>query len=392
MKESCKRAKESSLEDSRHFLRIALLGNDPADEQWSILEYGRQLQPALSGLIGARGDVALLVPQAKGARAWLRGCRVGRAAAMYESRYLLYPKLLKGEGKRQIYHILDHGNSWLIRYLDPARTVVTCHDLIPLILRHRGESLWPWVSGRLFRHAVSGIAQAAAILTNSSCTRNDLISRLGIPPDRIHVVPLGLNPGLRPPAADEEVVSARAALGLPREQILLHTGQPVFYKNIEGLLRSFQILLRRGEAVWLVRAGGYLRQGQRCLARRLGVAHRLLELGPLSHEKLYLLYRAADLLVFPSWYEGFGLPPLEAMASGLPVIVSNRGALPETVNGAGLVVDPKDPAQLADAVHRLLKDSVLRLGFRAKGLIQAGRFCWEETAIKTLQIYQALLA
>lgn len=370
-------------------LQVTLLGNDPADEQWSMLNYGTQLQKALIAVLRDPQRVTLISPDTRRSGRWLRHWRIGRGAATYWSRYLRYPPLLKRLEKPENFHILDHGNGWLIRYLDPQRTVITCHDLIPLIFRNHRDSIFPWISNIAYQQVLAGLTQAAKILANSSCTRDDLVRHLKIPADRIHVVPLGIDEIFRPPTDPQQALAARASLGLPWETLLLHVGQNVFYKNLEGLLKILRILLDRKESVWLVRAGPLFNSRQRQLAQRLQVTNRLIELGPLPPEKLRLLYQAADLLVYPSWYEGLGLPPLEAMASGLPVVVSNRGALPETVGDAGLVADPDEPSRFADAIQRLTHDFSLRARFISSGLARAAKFRWETAALETLRIYRS---
>ncbi len=369
---------------------ILLLGNDPGQQQWSILDYGEQLRRHLTLLVGRQDSVTLLAPNTQRKGLWLQRWRIGRAITTYGSRYILYPRLIRGRSA-DIFHILDHANSWLIRYLDPTRTVIFCHDLIPLILLDKRNSLFPRFSDATFRHAISGLHCAAAILANSTCTRQDLMTRLGIPESRIHVIPLGIEPDLRPACSTEEVEEARAAFTLPEGSHVLHVGHPAFYKNIEGILYSLEILSHRGKTVWLVRAGPPLYRNQRGLARRLGISHQIVELGPLSRKKLRQLYWAVDLLVHPSWYEGMGLPPLEAMACGLPVVVSNRGALPETVGEAGLYVDPASPQEIADAMERGLRDSSLRAGLKKRGLKRASQFRWETTAQQTLEVYRRVL-
>lgn len=370
--------------------RIVLLGNDPADGQWSMLEYGEQLQKTLASLAGNDLKITLRFPDSRRLSPWLRRGPWGRAAAMYLSRYLLYPPLLRKENPG-LAHILDHGNAWLIRFLDPSRTVITCHDLIPLVLKDQRRSVLPWLSERAFGQVLSGLRTAARIIANSPCTRRDLISILGCRPEKISVIPLGLDSGLRPASSPQETAEIRASFRLPPEKLLLHVGQNVFYKNIEGVLETLGVLAHRGEPVRLVRAGSLLRPEQRVLARKLGVEDLLIELGPLSRTQVHRLYRAVDLLVYPSWYEGLGLPPLEALVSGIPVVVSNRGALPETIGEAGLLAPPDAPEQIADAVQRLLHDGDLRENLRVRGLERASRFRWEETAERTLAAYDQLL-
>ena len=379
------------MTERRDSQRILLLGNDPADQQWSILDYGDHLRASMAQLVGRDWEVILRAPDTRKAGWWIRRFRAGCALATYQSRYIHYPRLLRGL-KADLYHILDHGNSWLIRYLDPKRTVVFCHDLIPLLFRDWGWSLWPWVSGRAFRHAIQWMSRAAAIITNSACTRRDVITHLKYPADRIHVVPLGLDPELHPPPTPAARKEARKAFHLPDGPLLLHVGATAFYKNVEGVLQSLRILLERGEAVRLVRAGEFLRQGQRRLAQKLGVADRVMEMGSLPRAHLRRLYHAADILVYPSWYEGMGIPPLEAMASGVPVIASNRGALPETVGEAGILVDPGAPELWADAIQRVLGDTTLQADLKTLGLARASEFRWEETAEKTWAVYRTILS
>ena len=371
--------------------RIALLGNDPGDCQWSMLEYGSHLYQRLCSQYSGQMHFTLNFPDTRKSGLRLRQWRIGRAAATYTSRYLLYPRILR-RIQAETYHILDHGNAWLIRYLDPTKTVVTCHDLIPLILSDRQRSLCPWFSQRAFRQALTGLTRAAKILANSQKTRQDLIAQLRCSPDRIEVIPLGIDPCLRPPSSPEEVQAARRAFGLPdREILLLHVGQNVFYKNIEGLLQAMNLLCQRGQPVRLVQAGSFLNSIQTEIAARSGLKNRPIELGSLPREKLRQLYWAADILVYPSWYEGLGLPPLEALACGLPAIVSDRGALPDTVGGAALVVNPDSIEQIADAVERLLHDPTLRQELRSRGVARAAHFRWETTAERTFQIYRSLL-
>lgn len=370
-------------------VEVTLLGNDPGDSQWSMLHYGEALLYELSVLLGPSSQIHLIHPDSQQVWEKWRRFRLGRAAATYGSRYLLYPHLLK---KRPpgITHILDQGNSLLIRYLDPSKTVITCHDLIPLIFRKQIRSLWPWISKAAYRQSLAGLTQAAAIIANSPCTRRDILSWLGYPSERVHVIPLGLDPLLKPPSTPNEVENIRATFRLPEGKLLLHVGNTAFYKNIEGLLQGLKIILDRKEPVWLIRAGHPLGRSQRRLAQRLGVINRIVQWPVSSRAHLRQLYQASDLLVHPSLYEGLGLPPLEAMACGLPVVVSNRGALPETVGDAALIIDPEDPVQLADASQRILHDLTLQESLRARGFIQASLFRWETTARKTLAVYQLL--
>ncbi|PIQ82700.1 MAG: hypothetical protein COV76_02150 [Candidatus Omnitrophica bacterium CG11_big_fil_rev_8_21_14_0_20_64_10] len=374
-------------------LRIRLLGNDPADRQWSMLEYGSQLRSALAPLVEAAGfKLEAVSPDSRSQTAWLRKLPLGKTAAMYASRCLIYPRLLSRTQPADLEHILDHGNSRLIRRLNPERTVITCHDLVPLVLKERLRSVWPRFSEAAYRDAVSGLPQAAAVLADSASTRQDLMRLLGGRPERIHVVPLGLQPGLQPPAGPAARAAARRAFDFPEDPLLLHVGQSAGYKNIEGILRCLRVLADRKRPARLVRAGAPFSRSQKQLIVQLGIGERITDLGPLPRPLLLQLYHATDLLLFPSWYEGFGLPPLEAMASGLPVIASDRGSLAEVLGEAARIVPPDRPEAMAEAVEQLLETPALREEMTRKGVIQAARFNWKESAAKTWAVYQTLLS
>ncbi len=162
-------------------------------------------------------------------------------------------------------------------------------------------------------------------------------------------------------------------------------------KNVPTLLSAFQqVLDHYHPEVDLVLAGspGWLTDEVYALANRLGLTGRVHFLGRVSDEELVWLYNGARLLVLPSFYEGFGLPPLEAMACGCPVVVSNVSSLPEVVGDAGLLVDPQDADALAVAIWRLLSDAALREEMVAKGLKRAACFSWTRAARETLELYR----
>ncbi len=370
---------------------VLLLGNDPGALQWSMLDYGLNLQRYLSLISKRDGEILLIAPNTESIGRFSRHWRIGRATLTYWSRYAQYPLLLGKKPEADLFHILDHSNSWLLKHLDPAKTVITCHDLIPLILRNRYKPIFYWLSDSTYRHMLFWLSRARLILTNSSCTKQDIISRLNYPENQIHVTPLGIDDCFHRPKNTAEALHARRTFGLPEEkQIILHVGHNAFYKNIEGLISCLGILASRKTDVILVRAGGVLSDAQKKLAGTLGVENRIVELGPLSKLQLTHLYQAADLLLFPSFYEGQGLPCLEAMAAGLPVITSNRGALPETVGNAALLIEPEDLDGMADAVQKLLGDTGLREDLRAGGSVRAAQFRWEITAQKTWEAYRSL--
>jgi glycosyltransferase involved in cell wall biosynthesis len=288
-----------------------------------------------------------------------------------------------------------------------GRLVLTVHDIIPLkhpefAPRSKKSRLFP-VYRALMRRLVS---IADLIIADSEHSRRDLVGFLGVPPAKVQRIYLGVDPKYRPlpPAAREE---ARRTLGV-RGRLALFAGRADPYKNLMTLVKAAEILNRKGSA----RATGQARSAcpagdplrERCVVvvagaedprypevsryvEAAGIARDVVFAGSLGEEELIRLYNAADVLVLPSLYEGFGLPPLEAMACGTPVICADRTSLPEVVGDAGILVDPMDAGALAAAMKRLFTDDALRRRMVAAGLERAKLFPWRRTAEETLDVY-----
>jgi glycosyltransferase involved in cell wall biosynthesis len=215
---------------------------------------------------------------------------------------------------------------------------------------------------------------------------------IGCDPERLHVVYNGLHERFRRRISDYKVLSeARSHFGFTWSVTILHVGKCTFYKNIEGIIKSLALLpdgLRNH--VHFVKVGEDFTQAQRNLIHRLGLSERVHFLGQLSVEDLVLLYNVADLLLFPSLYEGFGWPPLEAMACGTPVVCSDRGSLKEVVGEAALMVNPEDPKSIANSVESILTDAELREKLVNCGLERAKQFNWATNAEQVLEIYNKI--
>jgi glycosyltransferase involved in cell wall biosynthesis len=204
------------------------------------------------------------------------------------------------------------------------------------------------------------------------------------------VVYEGVNVGYRPLNAGEAADTA-AGHGLPAGYILF-LGSVEKRKNVHGLLQAYARLRQMGEQRPLVIVG--LRRSSAAIEqplRELDLHPHVIFTGYLPDQDLPAIYSAADLFVFPSLYEGFGLPPLEAMACGTPVVCSHAGSLPEVVGDAAITVDPHDIEGLAEAMRRVLDDQVLRQELREKGLARARLFSWEKAARQTIEVYQQVL-
>ena len=268
----------------------------------------------------------------------------------------------------------------------PWALVTTVHDLVPLRLPALVPARHRWAVRCLLGGAVR---RARRVIAVSETTRGELLARYRLPPERVVVVPEAAAPHFAPPPP-AALAAAHARFGLTRPYVLF-VGLLEPKKNLSVLLKAVAALRRRG--VWgdtelvVVGAPGW---GPDPVHRvqTLGLEGAVRFVGPVADAELPALYGGALAFAFPSLWEGFGLPALEAMAAGAPVVASNRGALPEVTGGAALLVDPS-PGPLADALGRLLADPLLRERLREAGLARAAAFSWERTARETLSVYRA---
>ena len=263
--------------------------------------------------------------------------------------------------------------------------VVTFHDLTFFLLPERYPT-----TRRLYFQTVTRLSAlvADAVITPSEAVRQDAVRILRLPPRRVIVTPEAAGPAFGPQDAGA-VEAVRRRYGL-EEPFLLSVGSLEPGKNRERLLQALVRLRARGLKHTLAIAGqrAWRYEGEAPLARRLGLADSVRFLGYVPPADLPALYSGADLFVFPSLYEGFGLPALEALACGTPVVASNVSALPEVVGDAALQVDPLDTEALAGAMERVLRDDGLRVDLRERGLRRAREFSWERTARETLAVYE----
>lgn len=293
-------------------------------------------------------------------------------------RMLAYPAWAKRH-QSDVNHILDHSYGHLTFGLDPNRTVVTIHDIAPLLFPGHRLGL----SGLAWRWAWQGTLRAAKLIAVSEFTRQEVIKRFSVDPARVQTIPEGVEPHFRVLDAGR-LARTRHKFALPK-RFALNVGSTHPRKNIAGLLRVIA-----GLDVPLVQVGGRPSEAQLKLATELGLTDKVQFLGPVSETDLVALYNLATVFVFPSLYEGFGFPPLEAMACGTPVVSSNLSSLPEVVGDAGLLVDPHDTEAFRDAVAQVLEDDSLAEDLRARGLAHAKKFTWEATARQTLKVYESL--
>lgn len=269
------------------------------------------------------------------------------------------------------------------------RSVITIHDLTFL---HYPDFLTA-ESRRYYNDQIdAAVARADHIMTDSEATRQDVITMLDVPPGKVTTVLLGVSEHFSR-ASDAKIEAFRTQYNLPDTYILfVGTFEP--RKNLAGLLRAYaQLRADLRDAPPLVIAGrrGWLDESIYHLAVSLRLGEHLKWLEDVPHEDLPTLYSAASVLCLPSFYEGFGFPPLEAMACGTPVVVADRASLPEIVGDAGLLIDPERPASIADTLCKVLTDSALAAGLREKGFAQAAKFRWQDTARQVLGVYEKVI-
>jgi glycosyltransferase involved in cell wall biosynthesis len=287
---------------------------------------------------------------------------------------------------------LLHALAFVAPVAAPCPFVVTIYDLS--FLRYP-EAFRPFNRWYLSRFTTRSVKRAEAIITISESTRQDVIKLLGAPPERVHTVYCGVDQSFRP-LPETEVAAFKQARQLPDTFVLfLGTLEP--RKNVDGLIRAYARWRERDKnAPPLIIAGGkgwyYTKIFQ--LVEALDLTEAIRFPGYVPQEELVRWYNAASLLVYPSYFEGFGLPVLEAMACGTPVITSTVSSLPEVAgtDGAALLVDPTDIGALAEAMAQLMSQPDRRAVMSTRGRARAAGFQWEQTARDTVAVYQKVLA
>jgi glycosyltransferase involved in cell wall biosynthesis len=234
------------------------------------------------------------------------------------------------------------------------------------------------------------------ILTYSEHTKRDVVETLGVEAERIHVAPLAAHEQYRPDLDPERLREVLGRHGLGGRPYVIYAGLVGARKNLARLVEAFHILRQEAPSLGhrLVLAGGAFQMSEPIFEaiRALRMEGDVKWLGFVPFEDLPYLLGGAELFAFPSLYEGFGLPPLEAMACGTPVVCSSASSLPEVVGDAGLLFDPYRVNEMAESMHRVLADGGLRAELGRKGLERARLFSWEKTARLTLAAYEEAFA
>jgi len=270
-----------------------------------------------------------------------------------------------------------------------AKTILTVHDLSFMRLPECSD---PRLRAYLLRSVPKSVRRADVVLADSECTRSDLIELLDVPPERVQVLYAGVQDCFQRVQETALLDGVRTKYDLPARFVLgLGTLQP--RKNFERLIEAYaRLATEAAPGIELVIAGGagWMYDGIFRRVDELGLQEAVHLIGHVADGDLPALYTRAELFAFPSLYEGFGLPPLEAMACGTPVVASNVSSLPEVLGDAALLVDPYDVRAIAGAMQRVLEDTSLRRALIKRGLERVRKFTWAAAAQKLLRVYGPL--
>ncbi len=274
--------------------------------------------------------------------------------------------------------------------LCPGRIIVTLHDIAFDVYP---DFLPPDSVAALRRQVPWTLRRAAAVITDSEASRREIMRRYRVPPEKMTVALLAADPIFRPVYDAGRLAAVRTHYAA-NERFILFTGDPLQRrKNVKTLVEAYVRLRQAGsieQRLLLTGDRSALDSDIFAALRASGYEETVSFVGRVADEDLVALYNAADLFVYPSFYEGFGLPPLEAMACGTPVITSNVSSLPEVVSDAGITVDPFDVEALARTIGATLGDEGLRTRLSRLGLDRAASFSWRATAGKILDVYHSV--
>lgn len=281
---------------------------------------------------------------------------------------------------------LFHAPHYTLPYGLRVPSVVTVHDLIHLRFPDNYSA-----SQRTYARVVIGHAcrKAKAVIVDAAFTKGDIVSTFDVPPERIHVIPLGVAPAFKPAASAADGRAELVSMGF-EEPYVLYVGGLKPHKNVGTLLKAFAQFRHRDSARLVVSGENlWVNQPLTRLTEDLGIKRRVLSI-PMNTQRLIRLYQAATVVVIPSLYEGFGLPILEAMACGAPVIGARAASIPEVMGEGGMLFDPLNVDELAQLMDRIFDDIHLQQMQREYGLLNAARFSWDLCGARTMELYRTV--
>ncbi len=355
-------------------MQVTLFRTHPQENWFSMNRYADNLQAALLQTMPPGWKINVPLPHAF-SQTYLQ-------LVIRNSYYPLWAYKHQGS----VNHILDHSYGNIARFLNTEQTVITVHDIAPL---HFSGRKWG-ISQSSWMYAWRTVQKARHIITDSQFIAEELKKSFRFSPKTtFYVVPLAVAPIFRPLSKKEIKPNQFLKFDTDGQFLLLHVGHTQPRKNFPTIIKALAQLQRRGISFSFIQVGSSIDKWDAQITQA-GLSHKIHFTGRVSDQQLVQLYNLADLFVFPSLYEGFGLPVLEAMACGTPVVTSNQSSLPEVSGNAALLCDPTSYESLAEAIERVLMDESLASGMRHKGVKWAANFTWHNTAQKTWQVYTKL--
>ncbi len=299
--------------------------------------------------------------------------------------YFVYPLIVARKVKKNnIKHFKSQDLAYLLNLIKLEKTIVTCHDLAPYVYEKNRSFIW--------KNNIKGLKKADRLITVSNFSKEEIIKYLRYPEEYIYVIPNAVDHDHYYENRNKDILKI---LNIPENsKIVLYVGTEQSRMNVDLLIKAFAKLKNKLPDVKLLKIGNPHNNIERKnlvkLIEKLNLQKDVIFAGYILEEELPKWYNAADLLVYPCAYAGFGLPPLEAMACGTPVITSNTTSLPEVVGNAGIMVDPNDIDTLSNNMYEVLINEGLMEDMSKKGLKRAKLFNWEESAAKTLKVYKEM--
>jgi len=294
-----------------------------------------------------------------------------------------WPKVDWIVGKVDVYH----SPNYTLNALGRGKSLMTIHDLSFLACRQYSLSSAKWH----YAYRIKDFARRVdAIIADSNSTKSEVIKYLKVPEKKVRVIYLGYNRAFRPLPPGEKTKKVMEKYRI-KGDFILYVGTLEPRKNLKGLIQAYHRSKAKDDFLLVLAGGkGWKYEHIFHLVDELRLKDRIVFCGYVPDSDLPELYNRASLFVYPSFYEGFGFPPLEAMACGTPVIVSHTTSLPEVVGDAGIYVNPFDSGQISSSMDAVLADTELLQNLRQRGLKRAGLFSWERAAKETLRLYQQL--